>query len=763
MTLSAELSARAFAANDDETLKDWLLDVEMELQGVRWVPLGGIDNNVHTVEVASDPAFALVERPTNSIDALLDLRAMEHGETAQTPHDAATKWWAVPQEGLAGMSEAERREIAGLVQITMLESGEPTKPTILIQDQGTGQHPEDFGDTLLSLLASNKKTKNHVMGVYNAGGAASYKFAKATIVASRLAPQLLGSRPDETGISVVRYNPLDPEKFKSGVYEYLVDKSGRIIRLGVDVLPDLPYGAYVKLIEYEMPRYARAAYEPQRSLWHLLHGALPDPALPMQIIERRSDRFSGVRGDAERRVVNGMQYLLGRADTSCYHDRREIDLGPEVGSVVLRYYVLGEGRDPNAYTTAEQGLTVTLNGQRQIAKPRQWVKRQTDLTFLFNRLVVVVDGTRLTSAAKRDVFVSTRETGVDSPLSTSILDRVIQELQDDDRLWELEDLAKQRVFDAATKTTSDRIKKRLANQIGAYLKGDLKGREGGRKKRKSRPSRPRPKPSPVDDSALLDVPDKLTLVTDPPEISPGETSTLMVDVNAKNDFLPTHRDGLSVVFGKEWSEHLAVRSTGRLLGGRVRITLEADLETPLGATSIKVALVVPSLGVFLTDEGAVEIKAPKEEKEADSPQGGEPDIDVSWVRRDVWDEFAPPWTEESVGICQPHRDDPADPAAITRVEWVLNENFAPYESVIDQKRFSETSLKNFREGYEYPVLFGLFHQRLAEEEKEQQADETGKPIEVPDDYVEGEKARLARAVLMAKEPEIQIVLAQEGE
>ena len=74
----------------------------------------------------------------------------------------------------------------------MVESGQPARPTIIVQDAGTGQHPDDFGATLLSLLASNKKTKTHQMGVYNAGGAASYRFARFTIVVSRLAPQLLG-------------------------------------------------------------------------------------------------------------------------------------------------------------------------------------------------------------------------------------------------------------------------------------------------------------------------------------------------------------------------------------------------------------------------------------------------------------------------------------------------------------------------------------------------------------------------------------------
>ena len=184
--------------------------------------------------------------------------------------------------------------------------------------------------------------------------------------------------------------------------------------------------------------------------------ALPDPALPMRIIDTRADRFPGVRagGGVTRRVVNGLLHLLGRTGTSEYSDERSIDLGPEIGEIVLRYYVINEGSEPDAYTTADQGLTVTLNGQRQIVRSRQWLKRHTDLPFLFSRLVVIVDGTGLTNRAKRQVFSSTRESGVDSDVTDLVLTRTLEELRSDDALFELDEAARQRVIDKATATTS---------------------------------------------------------------------------------------------------------------------------------------------------------------------------------------------------------------------------------------------------------------------------------------------------------------------
>lgn len=63
--LPVELSEAAFELTDSESVRDWLHEVEQEFGTVSWQALGGIPNNVHTVEVASDPGLALVERPIN--------------------------------------------------------------------------------------------------------------------------------------------------------------------------------------------------------------------------------------------------------------------------------------------------------------------------------------------------------------------------------------------------------------------------------------------------------------------------------------------------------------------------------------------------------------------------------------------------------------------------------------------------------------------------------------------------------------------------
>ena len=367
---------------------------------------------------------------------------------------------------------------------------------------------------------------------------------------------------------------------------------------------------------------------------------LPDPALPLRIVERRDERFKSVRG-VERRTVSGLLYLLGRKGTADYSDVREIDLGPELGQVTLRYYVLNEGRDPDAYTTAKQGLTITLNGQRQITRDRSWVKRMLDLPFLYKRMVIVVDGTGLTNAAKRAVFASTRETGVDSPEAQEIIDRVIDELDQDENLSELDEQAKQRVLEDAQKTTTKKVKKQLAEQIGAFLRGEFaaaRAAASGRKRRRRHRRRGGPGPT-VDDSAMLEIPDTLKILNDPVRIEAGATGPAPRDQREERVPARARRGALGRLRlgGRRARLRCLEGSPARGQGAR---DAPGAAETPITSSTMRVALVVPELGVLLTADGTIEVvKAQDEDDEDDSRSGGEPNIDVSWVGKDKWTEF----------------------------------------------------------------------------------------------------------------------------
>ena len=86
-------------------------------------------------------------------------------------------------------SETERRTLASNISVILEDSGDPTRPTVRVVDRGIGQHPADAHATLLSLNENNKVGKPHLQGAYGQGAAATYRFAKYTLIVTRRKPE----------------------------------------------------------------------------------------------------------------------------------------------------------------------------------------------------------------------------------------------------------------------------------------------------------------------------------------------------------------------------------------------------------------------------------------------------------------------------------------------------------------------------------------------------------------------------------------------
>lgn len=289
------------------------------------------------------------------------------------------------------------------------------------------------------------------------------------------------------------------------------------------------------------------------------------------------------------------------------------------------------------------------------------------------------------------MFASTRESNKESALVRLILQRAIDELKGDEQLAALDEQARQQTLQEATRSTSEKVRRQLASRIAHMLRGPTSGNRGGTAPKPKVP-KPGPPPTPrvIDDSDMLEIPDTLEILNDPVRIQPGKTAPLRLLINAKNDFLPRHADALNVVVGSELNEKVRLRSKGRLLGGQVRLTLEADADAGYEVSDLQVALVDPSLPVLLTAKGKVEVVTPPKQKESEAV-GGAPDVEINWVGREAWPNFSPVWDDQTVGECNIERKDPIDPTAITRVEWTLNQAFKPYEDVLGARRVSGES------------------------------------------------------------------------
>ncbi|MCF6297126.1 MAG: hypothetical protein L3J08_03950 [Flavobacteriaceae bacterium] len=194
-----------------------------------WVPLGGDDTNFSTIKnQQSSPIASLIEKVTNSIDAILMKKSYEneiHPKSNDAPKsmDEALirffpnyKNWDIPKY---------RRDQAKEIQIIADGKG-PRKrknlPTsVIIYDNGEGQHPEDFPDTFLSIKKGNKNEIHFVQGKYNMGGTGAIVFC------GKRRYQLIASKrydnKGDFGYTLIReHKKTEADNRKETWYEYLL-------------------------------------------------------------------------------------------------------------------------------------------------------------------------------------------------------------------------------------------------------------------------------------------------------------------------------------------------------------------------------------------------------------------------------------------------------------------------------------------------------------------------------------------------------------
>lgn len=105
----------------------------------------------------SNPIAALVEKVTNSIDAILTRKCLEAGinpessEAPRTMDEAIKKFF--PENKNWDMQSFRRKQAE---EIQVVADGPPRNTSVIIYDNGEGQHPEDFERTFLSLVRGNK-------------------------------------------------------------------------------------------------------------------------------------------------------------------------------------------------------------------------------------------------------------------------------------------------------------------------------------------------------------------------------------------------------------------------------------------------------------------------------------------------------------------------------------------------------------------------------------------------------------------------------
>jgi hypothetical protein len=718
--------------------------------------LGDRENNAGTVQMASNPYSAIVERVTNGNDSMLELQAEQNhsNNMPATPREAATRWFGVPKTGINDLTKDERRSLAENVRVILDESGSKTYPTIVVTDRGIGQHPSEFPTTILSLNRSNKLHKRWLQGAYGQGGSATFRFCDYTLIVGRRDPTLLGDEQgDCVGWTVIWEDEGDPYEDTLPMYKYLVDSNGEVPAFDLSLLPDPDWhGMEIIHIAYELPKYSQAFTQLTTGVWGMFHSYLFDPVLPFVVGGRREIdlRATKAKGKEATRAVVGNAARLnnpegpsGDLDVT-YRNSETFDLskslGRDLGRFRVHYWVVQRDvssestSDPTAsYVGADSAVSMTLYGQRQDAERRAWLKSQVSLPYLQRNLIVQIDVDELSPPAKRDLFASTRERGVEGELRETIYRETAEILKSDDELRRLDHQEREKMRAKGASRVGDKVRERLRKFVKTFH-GEQKrviAAGSGNEKPTPPPRSPRPPVPPrnSDDNHLSNVPSKIFFERDQIRLAQGRRTTFWVDVDAKNGYLRRHEDDLSVTFTGLNGKVIDV-ARSELLAGKSLWTLQAEEDAPLGKGEIQAVLVTPN--GLLSAKATVTISepppAPKTKGHKQKPETGP---NIEWVTRDEWEKFG--FDERSVGR--------TDIGATTTDIWV-NRDQRLLTRALDSRKLSKTETETREDRYLFAVGCGLYR-------REYQAQSLKDPPEPDSDYVRDEQERLAESVLIA--------------
>ena len=723
------------------------------------------ENNSGTINMASHPGLALVERITNGIDSRIELACLlDPNQTPKSPEEAARRLFGVPTEGFSEMTDKERRDLAGGLVVGLHKSGNTKRPTVRVTDTGTGQHPSVFSDTLLSLNESNKVNLEYTMGTFGQGGSTTLGFSEFVIFSSRRHPNLLApGQSDRVGFTVAYEEDTDPNTAKWPRYVWLVNEDGSALHLPADAFPAMNHGTRITHIEYDAQRL-RAQFTTQ--MWQFLNNALFEPVLPF-ILE--GDRTAKER-QAGSRVILGNAARLSRVDRArgeiriAAEDTHQIVLR-EFGTVEASWWVLARPQESTSrsapaesYADANTAVLMTLHGQRQATKPRTWLKNTAKLPFLYKNMIVNINTNGLNGAGRRQVYASTRERARQTDLSRQIFDEVMELIRGDDDLKRLNHQERERRLAEASRVANERVQKRLQKFINTKLRerfkaggsgkgSDPPGQAGGRGtqpgKRRGKKKRrgARQERRDTDDRQFGNFPTSLTFDAKVLRVAQGFTTTTWVHVNAKNGYLPAHDEDLEIVINGSTSPTPFVKSRSQLRGGKSLWKIAAPLETPVGEYELTATLMTPN-GPLAASIPA-EVRLPPERKR--SGKGGQDEETgpkIRWVTKDQWDDpvAGETFTTKKVGIVS------ADDEATV---LFVNRDFGPLAKSFEKRGLSEDAIQTRRDRYLYPVACGLWLQHY----ENQAMGEENRPL---DEYLEGEMARLAEAVIVAIDPDVDM-------
>ena len=482
-----------------------------------WKPLGGNYGNIGTVETQqSNATAALVEKITNSIDAILMKKCLESGIDPRSTlaprsvEEAVAQFF--PEKRDWDLSERKKSQALDIQILADSEPKDTSNTSLIVYDNGEGQHPKDFKNTFLSLHSNNKNEVHFVQGRYNMGGSGAIMFC------GRKYYQLIASKrhtnDGDFGFTLVRQHPMsheDEESQKNHWYEYLVldDNIPSFATAEMDLglfQRKFATGTIIKLYSYYTEGNRNIRRDMSRSIKEFLY----EPALPFYVVEK-ADRYPN-----ERNLQDTIYGLKRQLQDSNYIDRGDsfsetID-DPEIGAIKVEIIVfksLVEGRSQKQtrdYVQREffknkMVVLFSLNGQVQGHFGSDFITKTLKFNILKEALLIHVDCTKMKRDIRQQLFMPDRERLRKTPETKALRDRLGHDLKN----GPLKDVYRRR-FNMLSYDSDDskKLLKDLAKNLPIYkdlhklLGQTFKLDNADASKKKKKPRKPKPKPSEIE-------------------------------------------------------------------------------------------------------------------------------------------------------------------------------------------------------------------------------------------------------------------------
>ena len=579
----------------------------------RWRYLGNMPNNQSIVlNQQSTPAAALVEKFTNSQDALLMRYCKAAGIDPRSDKAPASMSDAVDQF-LGGKADAfsnpdsdtkarDARRAYAEDNLVLYATGTKARPSLSLYDAGEGQLAKDFPATFCSLIygdgsGSYKGAIEFVQGRFNMGSSGVLPFCsekhRMQLIVSRVPTDVAGGDDHEWGFTLICFFPSK----QNPSWHYLVGSDGQVMTAGKDPLGLLPRanpksgeltpprerkvesGTLVKMYDFKAPLSNICG-----ELFRKIEEFLLRPPLPLRLVECRSDYKANVmRNTVWDRLATWGKDRMEPGFESGAGVSVQLETGETIPVEIYVYKAVkkdGELQDdPDRLQT---GMRATINGQSHAKRDTQFFKtKAVDKEHIAGSMLVLLDCTKLSQASRNALFMSNRETFREDPLLTDLFKKVQRELNNHEGLIDLNNKRyEDKVKDAVNDDDGVKALEELLATVPdlADLFGTMKPGKAGAKNVTDGPGGPMVEPpQPFKGTqypTYFKRKDGAMLVET--EIEKGELGRVSLLTDVRNDYFTRKRGVGQATFTGD------IVPTAHLFNGRYTLTFAPDKKLAVG-------------------------------------------------------------------------------------------------------------------------------------------------------------------------------------